>query len=522
MSDALAGLARSLALALTERPSVTGTPDEASFGPWLLGYLSAQPHWEGSEAWSFPVAEGDGRHVVCLLLRRGGPRTVILTGHYDTVTTEDYGDLRPLATSPETLLPALAARVAGATEGAEALAREDLASGTFIPGRGLLDMKGGLAAGLAAMAAFAEEPGATGSLLFVAVPDEESSSAGARAAAAALGSIAEARGLDIAAAVNLDSAADDDDGAEGRVVTFGTVGKVLPVLHVAGVASHSGYPLRGLNAAALAAAVAARLEWAPELRGDDGTPATLLSLRDGKTGYDVTVPASAQATLSILFGRADPAGVLPAVARLAEEAARDALRAWRARADLPPEAPALQDIPVHLWGDLLTPEARPEMDALAARLKAGGMDLPTAAPLLLEALWRREGRGPGIVLGLGSTPYLAATLRSGPLRAACEAVAAQTAPRLGTSLTVVERFAGISDVSFWGQADASAFGRLARHTPGWDSFVGLHEGSLAQVPTVNLGPWGRDYHTPLERIEADYAFRLLPRLLLDLCRRVLA
>jgi arginine utilization protein RocB len=52
--------------------------------------------------------------------------------------------------------------------------------------------------------------------------------------------------------------------------------------------------------------------------------------------------------------------------------------------------------------------------------------------------------------------------------------------------------------------------------------VGLHAGHIAQVPTVNLGPWGRDYHTPLERIETDYGFRILPELLADLCRRLLS
>ena len=42
------------------------------------------------------------------------------------------------------------------------------------------------------------------------------------------------------------------------------------------------------------------------------------------------------------------------------------------------------------------------------------------------------------------------------------------------------------------------------------------------MPTVNLGPWGRDYHTPLERIDVDYGFRVLPALLRDLCARILA
>ena len=194
-------LCRELALALVARPSVTGTPDEESFGPWLADLLRAQPCFgPAPEVWTFPVAEGDRRQVVALLLRGKGARTVVLTGHYDTVTVADYGDLAPLAGQPEALREALLARLRGAKDPASQRARADLESGEFLPGRGLLDMKGGLAAGLAAMAKIAEAP-FDGNLLFLAVPDEENASAGARAAAARLGDLAAAHGLEIAAAI---------------------------------------------------------------------------------------------------------------------------------------------------------------------------------------------------------------------------------------------------------------------------------------------------------------------------------
>ena len=143
-------LCRALALLLTERPSVTGSGDEASFGPWLASQLRGRAEFgPDPEIWTFPVVEGDPRHVVAMLARKGGRRTVVLTGHYDTVTVADYGDLAPLATRPEELLDALAARLAKARpDTAEARARDDFATGRYLPGRGLLDMKAGLAAGL--------------------------------------------------------------------------------------------------------------------------------------------------------------------------------------------------------------------------------------------------------------------------------------------------------------------------------------------------------------------------------------
>ena len=253
-------------------------------------YLQAQECFGATpEVWSFPVAPGDGRHAVALLIRGKGARTVLLTGHFDTVTTDDYGDLAPLAGQPELIREALLMRLAKAQDSASERARADLASGDFLPGRGLLDMKGGLAAGFAAVATIAAGP-FDGNLLFLAVPDEENASAGARAAAKALPALAAQRGLTVVAAINLDAIADDRDGRAGRILATGTVGKVLPTAFVVGRPVHCGFALHGLNAAVLAGAIAARMEWAPELTDDSagvpGTAASLLSVKDGKVGHD--------------------------------------------------------------------------------------------------------------------------------------------------------------------------------------------------------------------------------------------
>ena len=529
------GLCRSIAIALTERPSVTGTADEASFGPWLADYLAGLGVFgENPEIWTFPVAPGDGRTCVALLVRRSGEACVLLTGHYDTVTVADYGDLEPLAIRPEALAPAFARRVEGAAAGsAEARARDDLASGAYLPGRGLLDMKAGLAAGFTAMAAFATEAEATGNLLFIALPDEENASAGAIRAAADLAALAVARRLRVTAAINLDAIADDGDGSAGRVMALGSVGKVLPTAFVVGTPVHSGFPLRGLNAAVLAGAIAARLEWAPELTDESaeapGTPISLLSLRDGKTGYDVTTPATAFVTWSVLNTRRKPSTVLDTVETLVREALDTCVADLRARARTSgqpsgevPGVPVLRYARLEAEVRAHHPGLRADLDALADRLRHEGHAIPEICRRLTAAVWHRSGRsGPTVVLGLGSMPYLAVEIADAALRHRLEAFVREAGPRLGVSLETVEFFAGISDVSFFGEGDASEFERLAEETPAWATSIALGDRSLAGVPTVNLGPWGRDYHTPLERIETRYGFDILPRLVLDLATTLL-
>lgn len=467
-------LCRRLTLAMVAQPSVTGTADEAAFGPWLADLLRAQDCFgPAPEVWTFPVAPGDARQVVAMLLRGKGARTVLLTGHYDTVTAKDYGDLAPLAGQPDALTKALLQRLQGSADPSARRAQDDLATGRFLPGRGLLDMKGGLAAGLAAMAAIAASP-FSGNLLFLAVPDEENASVGARAAAAALPALAAKRGLQVAAAINLDAIADDGDGTAGRVLALGTVGKVLPTAFVVGRPVHSGFALRGLNAAVLAGAIAARLEWAPELTDDSagvpGTAASLLALKDGKAGYDVTVPGTAFLFWNVLLHRRSAADILPIVADLVRDALRDCLAGLKARAAQSghaADAARLEaDVPVLTYGKLLSEVAARDPGALAhldrVAVESAGADLPERCRRMTAALWERSGlSGPAVVLGLGSIPYLATQVSDTHLLRTLKSFVAEAPARHGVALAETPFFAGISDVSFFGQADDGAFAALA-------------------------------------------------------------
>jgi arginine utilization protein RocB len=523
--------ARAFALAMTRRRSVTGSADEAAFGPWLAAQLR---DWFGEKPaiWAIPCGENDPRCCVAMLVRGEGRETVLLTGHYDTVTTADYGDLEPLATDPEALLPALLARLrTGAQTPAERRALDDLASGNWLPGRGLLDMKAGLAAGLAVMQRFMAGP-RRGNLLFLAVPDEEQNSAGARAAAAALPGIQRDHDVNIVAAINLDSIADDGDGAAGRIVALGTIGKLLPTAFVAGVPAHAGFPLAGINAAIVAASIAREAEWAGDLTDDapgGGTPPSVLTLKDGKDAYDVTTPATAFVAVNVLGVEHSPHAVLDAFDNLCRRAAAAVLADLRLRTKGRPAAlDAVGDIPVIRYDTLARAAQARNGEAFArmcGEVEAG--TLPDRCRAITQGAWALSGlKGPAIVTGFGSTPYLAARLSSAPmaraLAQAAQAAVEETARRSGVGISTAPVFQGISDMSFLGEGDASSLDFVAANTPVLAApGQGFGALALAGIPIVNAGPWGRDYHTPLERLETVYAFDTLPRLLDGIITRLL-
>ena len=177
-SPELSARAREIALELTSWPSVTGTAGEAAFAQRLQEYLRLKGF---DESILFSVDAGSNPRGNLAVLKRGrSAQTIVLTGHFDTVPYEDYGALADLALNPEALTKSIINRLRQSGESSHAL--RDFESGDFLAGRGLLDMKAGLAAGLAAMEAYSGDA----SILFLAVCDEEETSAGARAAAPAL------------------------------------------------------------------------------------------------------------------------------------------------------------------------------------------------------------------------------------------------------------------------------------------------------------------------------------------------
>ena len=477
MTIPLARRARELALMMTRWPSITGSAGEAALPAMLAERLQFDRQW--TEA-----IPGDraGRSNVFALKRGRSRRTHVLTGHFDVVSIEDYGPLQDLAFEPEALLSASITRLK--QTGENPLALKDFESGDYLPGRGLLDMKAGLAAGLAAMEAYDGEA----TLLFIGVSDEEEKSAGARAAVPQLKTIAAQEGLDIALVINLDAISDQGDGATGRVVTYGSIGKQLLTAFVVGKQTHAGYPQHGVNATYVLSEVVRELELSPALSertGDEvAAPPSTLFAKDLKQGYNVTTPHMAYGYWNTMQHRRSGAEVLDLAI---EHAARAVARA---------EGKTGHRIALKRVSDFVLPadlkldatQSLPEQTLQALIGMAKSIDQPT------------------VIMGFGSIPYAAVLLRDAALRAT---IAGAVRP---FGLGEVNYFAGISDVSFFGEASGD-HAVVAANTPIWGRGFTMPE--PGGFPAINIGPWGRDYHQWLERLNAPYAFEVLPRVLLS-------
>ncbi|MCB8836440.1 M20/M25/M40 family metallo-hydrolase [Aurantimonas sp. VKM B-3413] len=517
---------REITLRLVAWPSVTGSSDEAAFGPLLLEFLAELPCFRDrtDRLRLIPATGLPGCSSVAALVRGRGRRTLVLAGHFDTVGIENYGALAPLACDPLSLREALRAELAGTETDAERLAAQDLAGEDFLPGRGILDMKSGIAAGIAVLEAFAKNGVADGNLLLIATPDEENRSRGMRSVRDALPALARDWDLDIVGAINLDATSDLHDGSAGRAIFLGSVGKLLPFAYVVGRPAHAGYPFEGLSASLIAAEILREIEanvaMAESVEGEWSAPPVCLSLADFRERYDVTMPDRLWLAFNILSQRRTPAEVFALFETAVAAAMERAIARYAALAAAFPDAPPAVYPPKVLTFAALRDlaAARPDTAAGGPMPPDGDDDNPFAAtPPLVDALARRTGiEGPVVVIGFAGLHYPAVhldpdVLEDRRLQAAARAAADEIGAEYGCSIGLRHYFSGISDMSFLGHR-AAGLDLIAANTPS-PAFVDRPAADLLTFPVINIGPWGREFHQKLERLHTGYGFSVLPALI---------
>lgn len=526
---------------LLAQPSITNSPAEQEFAAFLHNLLAQQPYFAQNPQYlrTVPIANDPyGRSNVYALVH-GGPRTVILAGHYDVVSIDNYGEFAPYAFDPDPLREQLIADLQqNANSESARQALRDLLSGDFLAGRGALDMKCGVAQAIALLEHAAETKQLQGSLLLIATPDEEQASYGMRGVAEQLPALCAEWGIDPLGAINLDVTGDLGDGSIGRAVFWGSVGKLLPSVYIVGHNTHAGAPFEGLNSTLLSAEITRHVECNPDLtdqaRGEFAAPPVCLKQTDLKNYYDVTTPAASWSYYNTLMYSWSPSEVLRRFRIVVEQALQEAVDQQRQRAEIFAQR---SKTPL-VWGNWqpkvyefaelqrIARERDPQayeqtLAALEAQIPSE-LDLPSYSMQLTDAIWKLSGlKGPAAVIGIAAIYYPRVQVdASVPKHAEFEQVLKQAISQFSdeTGISIAHRpfFNGISDMSFLGSQDsASEIDLVAANTPAWQRRIKVNYHALSDLalPVVNLGAWGRDYHQRYERVYTPYAFEQVPDLL---------
>lgn len=523
----------SLLLDLVAIPSVSFSEEENRAADFIYSTLSELEYFQQHSAFlRFLPAEGDplGRKAVAALVKAkpATKRTVIITGHFDVVDAEACGHLKHLAFSPEEYT-----RRVGELEISEE-ARADLSSGEYLFGRGVSDMKSGIALEMCLIGELSRSESFPANVLFVAVPDEENTSAGMRGAVPWLVRLREEWELEYIACLNSEPSV-GGRGVPAGGVYVGTIGKIMPFYLCVGKEAHVGDYYEGVSASLLTSYLSLALEGSPDtaesLDGVFFPPQACLRFKDLVKNYSVTLPERSVAYYNCLTVSRTPARILQEMKTAAERALEMTLdhlskarRSLRQRgASLPGKdafrprvltyAELLEKVRVRMerFDDVLDSFLKTLPDSLDER----DLCIETASFLLDLS----GEKGPLILVGFLPPfypPRLNRSESSGErsLLRAVERLKEAGKP-FGLSINRIDVFQGIMDLSYLGfQGEPSELDALAKNMPLWGRAYRfpLDELKKLDVPIANFGPIGKDDHKNAERIQLPYYLRTLPPL----------
>jgi arginine utilization protein RocB len=534
---------------LVEVESVVNTIGEIEIANSLYQLIGSLPYFQKNPSnfiKSLTVNDEIERYNVLALVKgtkEKSNKTVILMGHIDTVGIEDYGQLKDKACFPSELMKALS------NESLPNLVKMHLDSGEWHFGRGVLDMKSGVASHLYLLKYYTEHPEElSGNLILLAECDEEDSSHGVLSALGDLKKWREEYRLDYRALINSDFVAPRFEGDENRYIYKGSVGKLLPSFFITGSETHAGSCFEGLDPNYIAAELTRQISYNPDLcdeaLGETPVPPVSLKQTDLKPTYTIQTALSAYVYFNFFIQSWSPKEVLNKLKKQAETAFNNALsnlegryrkyceRSGQPYSELPWKTRVIiyQDMQMQLveqHGEVFLKH----MKKFKAKLLLDkALDTRMFAARVVEEEWDwMKDKSPAIVLFYSSlySPRIEMTgknERELNLLDALDHAVAVIQPHYPHPIVTRNYFPYVCDMSCVALSDnEEGIRAVTENNPGWGTkhYVNYRAIREINVPVINIGPYGYDAHNRFERMELQYSTEMVPNLTNEVICRLL-
>ncbi|MDN4492496.1 M20/M25/M40 family metallo-hydrolase [Ureibacillus aquaedulcis] len=470
-----------------------------------------------------------GRNLVTALYKhQDATDTVVLISHFDTVQTEEYGDLEDLAFNPELLTKELIKRKNELNEES----RIDLESGDFLFGRGTMDMKMGLVLHMSMIEKAISEDWPI-NLVLVTVPDEEVNSAGMRAAVKVLVALREQYTLSYKLFLNAEPSFTQKPGDENYYIYSGTIGKIMPAALFYGKETHVGEPLKGMTANYISTFMTQLMEWnalfCESERGESTPLPVSLQQKDLKLQYSTQTPYRAVALYNVFLMKRTAQDVMNLFEQVALKAAKQCNEAYQlicAQARVKP----IGKVSVIRYQELLEYAekklGKKQVEKLLSDVLAHDEwdEREKSLRAADELLIRCSELAPAIVLLFAPPYYPAVNSSDDPLiKETIELVKNLALKEFELEVKQIHYFNGLCDLSYVNYQDQSyGWTTFEQNTPTWGSLYNIpfQQMSELQAPILNVGPFGKDPHQSTERVHINSAFVQTPKLIESLLKEL--
>ncbi|MGG3467600.1 M20/M25/M40 family metallo-hydrolase [Neobacillus pocheonensis] len=469
------------------------------------------------------------RFLTALYKHPSAEETIVLISHFDTVNTEEYGDLEEYAYKPEELTKLLLNRM----DELPGEAREDLQSGEYLFGRGTMDMKMGLVMHMGLIEKAAAEKWPI-NLLLLTVPDEEVNSSGMRAAVTKLLEMKREHNLIYKLFLNGEPVFSQEPGDKNYYIYSGTIGKIMPSALFYGKETHVGEPLSGITAPYIASFLTQRMEWNPTLQerfmGETTPlPVTLLQ-KDLKLEYSVQTPYRASALYNVFLMKRNADEIMDIFEKIAFDAAEACNAAYK-RVCKELSADHVGTLRVLRYEELVKHATQKlgtkKIEAIKSAIHAnnGWDDREKCFRIADTFMIQCQELAPAIVLLFAPPYYPAVNSSEDALVKQCvDYVKEQGLTKFDLPVKQIHYFNGISDLSYVNYRDeGEGWTTFQANTPVWGKSYSIPfvEMTQLQAPVLNVGPLGKDAHKRTERLHMKSAFEEVPALVEGMVKMIM-
>ncbi|MFD0768774.1 M20/M25/M40 family metallo-hydrolase [Bacillus sp. CGMCC 1.60114] len=516
--------------------SINGTEGEARIIDELYGILKSFPYFKQhpEHLWVQTVPNDPINRKNLFAFVEGNKdstSTIIYHSHLDTVGIEDFGLLKEHAFSSETLEEYFQ------TYEGNLDVQTDAKSGDWLFGRGSVDMKSGAAVHIASILYFSQHTDLLeGNLLLLFNGDEEGEHRGITAALTELERLQQEKQLHYRLAINNDFITPLYDGDNQRYIYTGTAGKLLPCFYIYGREVHVGDTLSGIDPNFIAAQITRRLHnnyKLTEIIPDELVlPPTCLYQRDNKNSYTVQTATSSQLYFNYFIYESTPEEVLEKllaetkqVCKEAEEYLKEQFQHYLFVTGLP-SRDLSWEIEVTSYGDYIEELQQHGINTEAiiqdTLKQSNNSDLREVCFEVVAALQEMDPEKKARVILFFAPPFLPHNYlkqtneQNRQLQSSIEVILQNAQDGTGEQFVLKKFFPYLADGSFLSIHETDdELKPLLHNFPKWEQLYPLPYDTIRKlnIPSINMGVYGKDGHKWTERVYKPYSFHVLPLLI---------
>ncbi|MED4522907.1 MULTISPECIES: M20 family metallopeptidase [Bacillus amyloliquefaciens group] len=516
--------------------SINGTLGEGKKADYIKDMIKSFPYFQEnpSHVWEQAIPEDPyGSKNIFAFIEGNGEslNTVIYHAHLDTVGIEDFGPLKDIAFDSDRLAEYFS------NYEFDRDVQRDARSGEWMFGRGSVDMQSGIAVHLANLLHFSERRDQLpGHILFMANPDEESQHSGILTSISELKRLKQEKQLRYLAAINNDFITPLYEGDTTRYIYTGAAGKLLPCFAIYGREVHVGDTLSGIDPNLIASEITRRIHnnihMAENIEGELVLPPTCLYQRDNKEAYNVQTAVSSYVYFNYFIYEKTAKEVMDQLTAVADEACKeteqklsDYYDEYCERTSLPKKEMSW-NVQVYSLEDYLKRLRSRGIDPAQCIGQAfktyEHLELRMRCFKAVEELQKLDPEQGAKVIIFYAPPYLPhnylkeESTRDRLLQHVIQEAVDKTAASTGETFVFKKFFPYLADGSFLSlhetDEEVSAF---TDNFPGWDVIgtIPFKEIRELNIPSVNIGVYGKDGHKWTERVYKPYTFHVLPELI---------